>query len=69
MMPDVDGFEELKATKKMAPLTRVIILSGCGDMQSEIDALVFGADAFICKPCEVEEMVFRIQRCVEMKTL
>ena len=68
MMPGVDGFEVLKATKKMAPLTSVIILSGCGDKQSAIDALLFGADAFICKPCEIEEIVFRIQRCVEMKT-
>ena len=69
MMPGIDGFGVLKAAKKLAPLTSVIILTGYGDMTSAIDALRLGADDFTLKPCEVEELVFRIRRALERRTL
>ncbi len=69
MMHDIDGFAVLKAVKKMAPTTSVIILTGYGDMRSAIDALRLGADDFTLKPCEVEELVFRIRRCLEKRSL
>jgi len=69
MMPGIDGFGVLKAAKNLAPLTSVIILTGYGDMGSAIDALRLGADDFTLKPCEVEELVFRIRRCLEKRNL
>jgi len=69
MMPDVDGFGVLKTAKKLAPETSVIILTGYGDMRSAIDALRLGADDFTLKPCEIEELVFRIRRCLEKRSL
>lgn len=69
MMPDVDGFGVLKASKDLAPETSVLILTGYGDMRSAIDALRLGADDFTLKPCEVEELVFRIRRCLEKRSL
>ena len=69
MMTGIDGFGVLKAVKDMAPLTSVIILTGYGDMRSAIDALRLGADDFTLKPCEVDELVFRIRRCLEKRSL
>ena len=69
MMEGIDGFGVLKAVKNLAPLTSVIILTGYGDMRSAIDALRLGADDFTLKPCEVEELVFRIRRCLEKQNL
>jgi len=69
MMPEVDGFSVLKAAKELATPTSVIILTGYGDMQSAIDALRLGADDFTLKPCEAEELVFRIRRCLEKRSL
>jgi DNA-binding NarL/FixJ family response regulator len=69
MMPGIDGFEVLKAAKELAPLTMVIILTGYGDIQSAINALRLGADDFTLKPCEVEELVFRIRHCLEKQSL
>jgi len=69
MMPDVDGLGVLKAAKKLAPLTSVIILTGYGDMRSAIDALRLGADDFALKPCESEELAFRVRRCLEKRNL
>jgi len=69
MMPEVDGFGVLKAAKELAPQTSVIILTGYGDMRSAIDALRLGADDFTLKPCEIDEIVFRIRRCLEKRSL
>ena len=69
MMPDVDGFGVLKAAKRLAPQTSVIILTGYGDMQSAIDTLRLGADDFTLKPCQIDELVFRIRRCLEKRSL
>jgi PAS domain S-box-containing protein len=69
MMPEIDGFSVLKASKRLTPQTSVIILTGYGDMRSAIDALRLGADDFALKPCETEELVFRIHRCLEKQSL
>ena len=69
MMPGVDGFGVLKAAKELSPQTSVIILTGYGDMRAAIDALRLGADDFTLKPCEMEELLFRIGRCLEKRSL
>ena len=69
MMPDIDGFGVLKAVKERTPQTGVIILTGYGDMRGAIDALRLGADDFALKPCEHEELVYRIRRCLEKQSL
>ncbi len=69
MMPDIDGFGVLKAVKKAVPSTSVIILTGYGELRSAIDALRLGADDFTLKPCDVDEIVFRIRRCLEKQSL
>jgi len=69
MMPGIDGFSVLKAAKKLAPRSSVIILTGYGDMRSAIDALRLGADDFTLKPCEIDELVIRVRRCLEKQSL
>jgi DNA-binding NarL/FixJ family response regulator len=69
VMPGIDGFGVLKAAKRQSPQTSVVILTGYGDMRSAIDSLRLGADDFTLKPCEIEELVFRIRRCLEKYSL
>lgn len=69
MMPGIDGFGVLKAVKELAPLTRFIILTGYGDLASAIEAMRLGADDFLLKPVEIEELLVRIQRCFEKHDL
>jgi CheY-like chemotaxis protein len=59
-MPETDGFQVLKAAKQRDPQIMVIILTGCGDMDSAIDALRLGADDFLQKPCDTGELLYRI---------
>jgi YesN/AraC family two-component response regulator len=65
VMESIGGIEVLESTKEINPETMVIILTGFGDMTSAIDALRLNADDYMLKPCEPEEMYFRVSRCLE----
>ena len=63
LMQGLDGFQVLKAAKKRDEHTMVIILTGYGDMDAAIDALRLGADDFLLKPCDSDELLFRMANC------
>lgn len=63
VMTPVDGIEVLKKSKEIRPEILVIILTGFGDMGSSIDALRLDADNYMLKPCEPEELYFRVSNC------
>ena len=63
VMTPVDGLEVLKKSKEIRPEILVIILTGFGDMGSSIDALRLDADNYLLKPCEPEELYFRVSNC------
>lgn len=65
VMDQVDGIQVLKKAKELDPETMVIILTGYGGMTSAIDALRLSADDYLLKPCEAEEIFFRVSRCLE----
>ena len=65
IMGSIDGIGVLKRAKEISPETMVIILTGFGNMTSAIEALRSGADDYILKPCETEEMYFRVSKCLE----
>jgi len=65
VMTPINGMEVLKKTKEIDPETMVIILTGYGNMNSAIDALRLDADEYLLKPCEPEEMYFRVSGCLE----
>ena len=69
VMGNTDGIQVLKRTKELNPETQVIILTGFGDMDSAIDALRSHADDFLLKPCESQEMLFRVKNCLEKQEL
>ncbi len=64
-MPGPNGIQVLQEAKLINPFTVVILLTGYGDMTSAINALRLGADDYLLKPCELEELVIRIERCLE----
>ena len=65
VMESVDGMDVLKKAKESSPETIVIILTGFGNLMSAIEALRLQADDFLLKPCEPEELSFRISGCLE----
>jgi YesN/AraC family two-component response regulator len=69
VMDPIDGIGVLKKTKELDPDTIVIILTGFGDLISAIDAIRLDADDYLLKPCETEEIPFRIASCLEKMEL
>ena len=69
MMEGMNGIQVLEAVKANNPETAVIILTGYGDLTSAIDALRLGADDYLLKPCDLNELLFRMHKCLEKQTL
>lgn len=65
VMEPVDGIGVLKKAKEINPEIIVIILTGYGDLISAVEALRLDADDYLLKPCEPEELSFRICSCLE----
>lgn len=63
-MEDMSGIEVLKIFKKMVPAMPVIMLTGHGCEESASEGLALGADAYLIKPCTLEDLVSKIQRVV-----
>ncbi|TKB05969.1 response regulator [Desulforhopalus sp. IMCC35007] len=62
VMPGMSGLELVKEIKKTNFETGAFILTGHGNIVLAIDALRSGADDFILKPCDADELV-RIMEC------
>jgi len=64
VMPDIDGFQVLKKAKKLYPEIMVLVMTGFGDVKFAIDCLRLGADDYMLKHNEPEEMLFRVKSCL-----
>ncbi len=60
MMPQIDGFELLEHLRLTDKSTPVIMLTARGETTDRIEGLKLGADDYITKPFEPEELALRI---------
>lgn len=63
-LPDIDGYEVLRRLRAAHVRTPVIIVSGRTAMDNKIRALNLGADDFMTKPFNEDELVARIRAVV-----
>ncbi len=63
-MPGMDGLETLKRIKESHPDAEIIMLSGQGTVKSGIEAMKLGAEDFLEKPVDMQELLTKID---EMK--
>lgn len=61
MLPDIDGIEILKKIKKESINTPVILLTALGSLTDRVTGLYSGADDYITKPFEFNELMARIR--------
>ncbi len=64
-MPGLDGLALLKWIREEGPSIPVIILSGHGDIADAVEAMKLGAQDYIVKPCNPEELMMRVTRIIE----
>jgi PAS domain S-box-containing protein len=65
-MPGLDGLEVLKRIKRLDPDTRVIVITGHGDMESAIESLKLEASDFINKPIKDDALMVALKRAQEI---
>ena len=59
-MPGIDGIETLKRIKEKRPDLEIIILTGHATVKSGIDAMKLGAEDFLEKPVDLNELLAKI---------
>lgn len=64
MLPDIDGYEILRRLRTMQLTTPVLILSGLSDIDDKIKGLGFGADDYLTKPFNKQELVARVNAII-----
>ncbi|MCB2182509.1 MAG: response regulator [Desulfobulbaceae bacterium] len=69
IMEGMGGIELLEKARKMNPFMAVCLLTGYADLTSAIDALRLGADDYLIKPCDSEELILRAQRALKREEL
>ncbi len=69
VMPQVDGIAVLQEAKKLYPDAGVIILTGYDDAASAVKALKLGANDFLLKPCDIDELLSKANRSFERQDL
>jgi DNA-binding response OmpR family regulator len=64
-LPDMEGTHLLRAIQKLTPNTVKIILTGFPELRTSIDALNWGADAYLLKPINPAEIIETIEEKLE----
>jgi two-component system cell cycle response regulator CtrA len=63
-LPDMSGFQVLKALRLAKVWTPVLILSGNAVVEAKVQAFGIGADDYMTKPFHKDELIARIQALV-----
>jgi len=66
-LPDGNFLEELSKYKKIGEETKVIIISAHGEIDNIKRAFALGAEDFIKKPFECEELILRLKKLFKTK--
>lgn len=69
MMPGKNGFDVFTEIKKTAPFIPVIFLTARDQASDKIKGLKLGADDYITKPFELEELLLRVKNAVRRNPL
>jgi DNA-binding NtrC family response regulator len=60
-MPGMDGITTLKEVEKLGISTETLILTGHGSIDTALEAIKLGAYDYLTKPCEIGELVAKIE--------
>jgi len=68
-MPGINGIELIKAVKAGSPDTAAVLVTGYATVETAVEALRFGADDYVTKPFNIDELRKVVSRGLEAKQL
>jgi two-component system, NtrC family, response regulator len=68
-MPGMDGLELLGRIKEMRPETMVVLMTAYGTVKTAVRAMKMGAEDYLGKPIDVEELEVVLQKTLDKKRL
>jgi DNA-binding NtrC family response regulator len=66
-MPGMDGLETLMRIKEKMPLAETIMLTAQGAVATAVEAMRLGAWDYLMKPCDMEELILKIEGAAKRK--
>jgi DNA-binding response OmpR family regulator len=63
-LPDGDGISLLSDLRRIQPGIRILVLTACDAVSDRIAGLDAGADDYLTKPFDVDELMARIRACL-----
>ena len=68
-MPGMDGLEFLQKIKEVRPETMVIVMTAFGTVKTAVRAMRLGAEDYLSKPIDVEELEVLVRRALDKRRL
>ena len=68
-MPDMDGIELLRQARELFPDLGVILMTAFASVETAREAFKLGADDFVTKPFDVEELKLIVKKTLEKQAL
>ncbi|MCK5467409.1 MAG: helix-turn-helix domain-containing protein, partial [Cyclobacteriaceae bacterium] len=71
MMPEMDGIEFLKEIKEDIRTSHIpfVILTAKADIQSRLEGLEYGAEAYLVKPFNKQELFIRLKKLLDLRKI
>ena len=66
-MPGMDGIETLRKIKSAHPLIEVVMLTAHATVESAIDGMRFGAFDYLMKPCDMDQLMGKVNEAARKK--
>lgn len=68
-MPEMDGLELLRELRSMNNHAPILLLTGYGDLSSAMEAIRAGANDYMLKPVNPQDLLHRIDQLIQMQAL
>ncbi len=68
-MPGMSGLEVLRQSRDDHPAMCVVMLSAVMDMKVDAEAMALGADDYVTKPCDPDDLNIRLRKAHEHREL
>ncbi|MCX8182766.1 MAG: response regulator [Candidatus Methanomethyliaceae archaeon] len=65
VLPDMTGIDLLTKLEERKPKTRKVIITGYASLDNAVKALNLGADAYLIKPVDPEELMNTVKKQIE----